>query len=165
MEGNLATKDNLETAFAGESRAYMKYLAFALAAEKEGQRQVAKLFRALAESEMVHAQSHLSTMGEVGQTEDNISSAIDGETYEFTQMYPAFINQAEKEGNQRAAMSFRNAMAAEKVHAGLLSSFLDRTGREGEYHVCSNCGHVAAGNAPDKCPACGATGQKFKQIT
>jgi rubrerythrin len=160
----LATDNNLRTAFAGESKAYMKYLAFAAIAEKEGQKHVAKLFRALAESELVHAQSHLMTMGEVGQTEDNISNAIDGETYEFTQMYPSFISQAEKEGNQRAAMSFRNAMAAEKVHATLLSAFLDHTGRESEYYVCSICGHVAAGDAPDKCPSCGASAQKFKLV-
>ncbi len=161
----MATNDNLKTAFTGESKACMKYLAFAAIAEKEGNRQVARLFRALAESEMVHAQSHLLTMGEAGRTEDNISSAIDGETYEFTQMYPSFINQAEKEGNQRAAMSFRNAMAAEKVHASLLSAFLDHTGQAGDYYVCSVCGHVSAAEAPDKCPTCGTTGQKFKQIT
>jgi rubrerythrin len=161
----LATNDNLKTAFMGESKAHMKYLAFAAIAEKEGNRQVARLFRALAESEMVHAQSHLLTMGEVGRTDDNISSAIDGETYEFTQMYPSFINQAEKEGNQRAAMSFRNAMASEKVHASLLSAFLDHTGQAGDYYVCSVCGYVSAAEAPDKCPTCGTTGQKFKQIT
>ncbi len=163
----MSTDDNLNTAFSGESKAHMKYLANAAAAEKEGNKQVAKLFRALAEAERVHAQSHLAVMGEVGNSEHNLTSAIDGETYEYTQMYPAFLAQAEKDGNPRAVMSFRNAMAAEKVHGNLLSRLLEQLGQEKEsdYFVCSVCGHTVAGNAPDRCPHCGASSEKFKQIT
>ncbi len=160
----MGTADNLQAAFAGESKAYMKYIASAAAAEKEGLKQTAKLFRALAESERVHALSHLMAMGEVGSTDDNISSAADAETYEFTQMYPAFINQAEKDGNQRAVASFRNAMKAEKGHANLLVSQLDHSSRENDYHVCQICGQTIAGGAPDKCNVCGAPGSKFRQI-
>ena len=165
MEGYLGTNDNLKTAFDGESKAHMRYLAYAATADRQGHKQAAKLFRALAESERVHAQNHLLASGEGGETEDNISSAIDGETYEFTQMYPSFINQAEKEGNQRAVASFRAAMAAEKAHAVLLSALLEHSGREDDYYVCSVCGQTVTGNAPNKCPACGASGSKLKQVT
>jgi rubrerythrin len=163
----LGTDENLRTAFAGESKAFMKYLAFAAVAEKEGYKQVAKLFRALVEAERVHAQSHLAITGEVGDTEHNLSSAIDGETYEFTQMYPAFIELADREGNHRAVISFRNANAAEKVHGNLLSNLLQKLGQEKEsdYYVCSVCGHTVSGYAPDKCPSCGAAKEKFKQIS
>jgi rubrerythrin len=163
----LGTDENLSTAFSGESKAYMKYLACAAVAEKEGNKQVAKLFRALAEAELVHAQSHLAAMGEVGDSEHNLTHAIDGETYEYTQMYPAFIALAEKEGNPRAVMTFRNAMKAEKVHGNLLSRLLEQRGQEKEsdYFVCSVCGHTVAGNAPDRCPHCGAASERFKQIT
>jgi rubrerythrin len=163
----LATDDNLNAAFTGESKAYMKYLAYAAVAEKEGNKQVSRLFRALAEAERVHAQSHLAIMGGIGNSEHNLSNAIDGETYEYTQMYPSFIAQAEREGNHRVVISFRNAMAAEKVHGYLLSNSLERFGREKEsdYFVCSACGYTAAGGAPDQCPSCGAAKEKFTQIT
>ncbi|HBZ00911.1 MAG TPA: rubrerythrin [candidate division Zixibacteria bacterium] len=163
----LGTDDNLKAAFAGESRAFMKYLAFAAAADKEGRKQVAKLFRALAEAERIHAQSHLALMGQVADSEHNLSNAIDGETYEFTQMYPSFIALAEKEGNQRAVISFRNAMAAEKVHGNLLTNLLEKLGaeKESDYYVCSICGHTVAGYAPEKCPSCSATKEKFKQVS
>ena len=160
----MGTADNLQAAFAEESKAHMKYMAYAAAAEKEGLKQVAKLFRALAESERVHAQSHLMVMGEVGSTDDNLSSAADGETYEFTQMYPSFIQQADKDGNQRAVASFRNAMKAEKVHANLLAAQMDNSSKENDYHVCQICGQTIAGGAPDKCGVCGAPGAKFRQI-
>jgi rubrerythrin len=162
----LRTDDNLKTAFAGESQAYMKYLASARVAEKEGQKQVARLFRALAESEKVHALNHLTIMAELGKTEQNLSKALDGETYEFTQMYPSFIAQADKDGNSRAATSFANACNVEKIHNGLLSEALSKLGdvKESSYVVCSACGHTAAGDPPDKCPICGAIKDRFRIV-
>jgi rubrerythrin len=163
----LGTGDNLKIAFTGESKAFMNYTAYAAIAEKEGRKQVAKLFRALAEAERVHSQSYIIIMGETGESEHNLTNSIDGETYEFTQMYPSFIAQAEKEGNHRVVIAFRNAMAAEKVHGNLLSYMLEHLGQEKEsdYYVCSVCGHTVSGNAPERCPSCGAAREKFTQIS
>lgn len=162
----MATSDNIKAAFDGEARAYMKYMAYAAAAEKDGRIQAARLFRALAEAERIHAQTHLSVLGEIGNTEQNISSAIDCETYEFTQMYPSFIEQADREGDQRALINFNRVLDAEKGHSIILMNLLDRLGNEKEisYSVCSVCGHVVAGNVPEKCPACNASREKIRQI-
>ena len=160
------TRENLMAAFEGECKAHFKYLAFARIAEKEGHREIARLFRAVAEAEAIHAMTHLEVLGEAGNTEQNLLSAIDGETYEFTQMYPAFIEQSEKEANTRATISFRNASEVEKVHNGLYNNALENLGKnkDTEYHVCEICGNTVAGNAPDKCPVCGASIDKFRII-
>jgi rubrerythrin len=160
------TDDNLKAAFEGECKAYMKYLAFAGAAEKEGQRQIAKLFRALAEAEKVHALNHFAIMGEARGVEQNATSAVDSETYEFTQMYPAFIKQAEQDSHSRAAASFRGASAVEKIHSGLLNNALSSIGRsrEEDYYVCTVCGNTVPGTMPDKCSVCGAASDKFKFV-
>jgi rubrerythrin len=152
------------TAFEGECKAYFKYLAFAERAEEEGNLQIARLFRAVAAAEAVHAMNHLKVMGEIEDTEKNLLSAIDGETCECTHMYPAFIEQAEKEANTRAAISFRHASEVEKIHNSLYSKILDNMGRikDAEYHVCEICGNTVGGNAPEKCPVCGAGIDKFK---
>ncbi|MEE8417497.1 MAG: rubrerythrin family protein [candidate division Zixibacteria bacterium] len=162
----MKTDDNLKVAFEGECKAYMKYNAFARAAEKEGQGQIAKLFRALAEAEKVHALNHFAVMGESGKVEQNTTSAIDGETYEFTQMYPAFIRQAEQDSHSRAAASFRGASAVEKIHGGLLSDALASLGRskEEDYYVCTICGNTVRGAMPDKCAVCRATSDKFRFV-
>ena len=162
----MKTKENLKTAFAGESQAHFKYLAFAKIAEKEGHREVARLFRAAATAEEVHALSHFNVLGEAGDTEKNLMAAIDGETYEFTQMYPPFIEQAEQDNNVRATMTFKNACTVEKTHANLYSEALKHLGKnkDVEYHVCEICGHTHAGNAPDKCPVCGASMDKFQLV-
>jgi rubrerythrin len=164
----LGTIENLKSAFSGESKASMKYIAYAAIAEKEGRPQVARLFKALAEAERVHAQNHLALMSdELGTSEHNLSSAIDGETYEFTQMYPTFIKQTEKDGDTRALISFKKALEAERVHSVLLQNLHDKLGREKdeEYFVCSICGHVASGSMPEKCPNCNASKDKFKQVS
>ena len=162
----MSTRENLMAAFEGECKAHFKYLAFARIAEKEGHREVARLFRAVAEAEAIHALAHFEVSGEAGDTEKNLIAAIDGETYEFTQMYPAFIEQSEKEANTRATISFKNASEVEKVHNGLYNNALDKLGKnkDTEYHVCEICGNTVAGNAPDKCPVCGASIDKFKII-
>lgn len=162
----MKTDDNLKAALEGESKAYMKYIAFARAAEKEGLGQIAKLFRALAEAEKVHALNHFAVMGESGRVEQNTTSAIDSETYEFTQMYPAFIRQAEHDSNARAAASFRGASAVEKIHSSLLSDALASIGRskEVDYYVCTICGNTVRGAMPDKCAVCGAASDKFRFV-
>ena len=162
----MKTDDNLTAAFEGECRAYMKYLAFARAAENEGQRQIAKLFRAISEAERIHALNHFAVMEESGNIEQNTASAIDAETYEFTQMYPAFIRQAEHDSDSRAAASFRGASAVEKIHNTLLSDALKSLGRgkEEDYYVCTVCGNTVRGALPGKCTVCGAANDKFRFV-
>jgi rubrerythrin len=162
----MSTADDLEEAFAGESQANRKYLAFAKKADEEGYAQVAKLFRAAADAETVHAHAHLRAMKGVGGTADNLDEAISGESHEFKSMYPAMIEEAEKEGEKEAAMSFKNATAVEEVHAGLYKKALDDLGsnEEVDYFVCQVCGNTVEGEAPDKCPICGSPKKMFKKI-
>jgi rubrerythrin len=164
--GDVNTEENLQAAFQGESQAYVKYSAYAVKAEKEGHRQVARLFRAIAEAEKVHALNHFAVMGGAGNTSTNMAAAIDGETYEFTQMYPGFIEQAEQEDESRAAASFRNASVVEKIHGNLYNGALKNLGRnrEEDYYVCSVCGNTVAGGIPDRCEVCGAAPDKFRYI-
>jgi len=162
----MATTDNLQDAFAGESQANRKYLAFAKKADSEGLSQIAKLFRATAAAETIHAHAHLRAMGGIGETAANLGAAIDGEGFEFQQMYPKFVAEAQAEGNNAALASFRNAMAVEEIHHGLYSEALETyTGGSdlaaSKIVVCSICGNTIAGDAPDKCPVCGAGADRF----
>jgi rubrerythrin len=166
----MATSDNLKEAFAGESQANRKYLAFAQKAQEEGYPQVAKLFRAAADAETVHAHAHLRVMGGINSTNENLQAAIDGEGYEFKQMYPGFIAEAEKEGNKPAVFSFQNALAVEEIHYGLYTEALEsvKSGSdlpETKIFVCQVCGNTVKGEAPDKCPVCGAVKEKFAEIS
>ncbi len=160
------TKQNLETAFAGESQANRKYLAFAEQADQEGYPQAAKLFRAAAEAETIHAHNHLKEMGVVKSTAENLNAAIDGETDEFENMYPGFIEQARTEGNQGAERSFNFANEVEKIHAQLYKETLKNLDNQTDkdYYVCQICGNTIANEAPDKCPVCGAPQNKFTRI-
>ena len=165
----MSTQENLEAAFAGESQANRKYLAFAAKADAEGQPQIARLFRAAAAAETVHAHAHLRVMGGVKDTKQNLQAAIEGEWYEFREMYPGFIKEAEAEGNKAAVLSFRNANAVEKTHFDLYGKALEalESGRElaaASIYVCDVCGHTHVGEAPDKCPVCGAAKSKFKEV-
>ncbi len=162
----MKTMDNLAAAFAGESQANRKYLAFAQQADAEGHAQAAKLFRAAAEAETLHALSHFKAMGKVKSTSENLQAAIDGETYEFTSMYPDFISQAEAEGNKEALRSFTLANDAEKVHAELYQKALSALGEKAsfDYYLCTVCGHIAEGSAPDNCPICKAAAKAYKKI-
>jgi len=157
------TEKNLGDAFAGESQANRKYLAFAKQAEQEGYKQVAKLFRAAAEAETVHAHAHLKTLGGIGKTVDNLKTAIAGETHEFKKMYPEFIEEAKKEGNKGAERSFTYANEVEKIHAGLYQKALDHLGKneDVDYHICSVCGMTVEKEPPEKCPVCGAAKKAF----
>lgn len=162
----MSTMDDLKEAFAGESQANRKYLAFAKKADDEGYAQVAKLFRAAADAETVHAHAHLRVMGGIGSTTENLEVAIGGETEEFKSMYPGMIERAKAEGNDDAAMSFANANAVEEIHAGLYQKALDNLGsnEETDIYVCQVCGNTVEGEAPDKCPICGAPKKMFKLI-
>ncbi len=163
----MSTTNNLKDAFAGESQANRKYLAFAKKAQEEGFHQVAKLFRAAAEAETVHAHSHLRALGGVRGTKENVQEAINGETHEFTKMYPQMIEEAKKEGNKQALQSFEFANKVEKIHANLYQKALNNLGKneDVDYHVCQVCGNTVEKNAPDKCPICGAPKAMFTKIS
>ena len=158
------TDENLHEAFAGESQANRKYLAFANKAEKEGFIQAAKLFRAAAAAETIHAHAHLRAMKGVGTTAENLRDAIAGETHEFKNMYPKMIAEAEAEGHKAALRSFQYANEVEKVHAALYQKALESLDIQAEiydYYVCSVCGHTHEKEAPEKCPVCGANANAF----
>jgi rubrerythrin len=157
------TEQNLKDAFAGESQANRKYLAYAKKAEQEGYKQAAKLFRAAAAAETIHAHNHLRELGVVKSTKENLMDAINGESYEFQKMYPQMIADAQAEGKAGALRSFNYANEVEKVHAALYKKALESLGSAGDtdYYVCSVCGYTAEGAAPDECPVCKAKKQAF----
>lgn len=165
----MATNEsNLAQAFAGESQANRKYTAFAKKADKEGFTNVAKLFRAIAEAETIHALGHLDAMEGVKSTADNLRSAVAGETYEYKEMYPPMLQQAEADGH-RAKRMFGFALKAEEYHAHLYQAALDAvaSGRdlaETNFYVCPFCGYVEMGSAPEKCPICGAKQSAFVKL-
>jgi rubrerythrin len=160
------TIDNLKEAFAGESQANRRYLAFAEKADKEGYPQVARLFRAAAHSETVHALNHLKALKAVNSTADNLKAAIAGEVAEFQEMYPRMIAAAQAEGDKEAERTFNFANEVEKIHAQLFQKALETM--EGkklvDIYVCSICGYAAAGEAPDTCPVCKAMKKFFQAI-
>lgn len=161
------TEGYLKEAFAGESQANRKYLAFAAKADQEGFPQVARLFRAAAEAETVHALNHLRALNAIGSTKENLQEAIAGETHEFKKMYPEMIDAAKAEGQKGAERSFHYANSVEKVHAELYQKLLDHLGKTQEiypYYVCPICGYTTEKQAPENCPICGAKGNTFKKI-
>ena len=157
------SEQNLKDAFAGESQANRKYLAFAKQADKEGYPQAAKLFRAAAAAETVHAHAHLKALGGINSTAENLKEAVSGETFEFKQMYPEMIAAAKEEGNQSALRSFNYANDVEKIHAGLYQNAIDNLDAlaEVDYYVCSVCGYTCESEAPDTCPVCNSKGKAF----
>ncbi|MEW6377186.1 MAG: rubrerythrin family protein [Thermodesulfobacteriota bacterium] len=160
------TEENLKEAFAGESQANRKYLAFAKKAEEEGYLQVAKLFRAAAEAETVHAHNHLRVLKGTKSTKENLLEAINGETHEFKNMYPEMINEANAVKNEESALTFHYANEVEKIHASLYSKALENLGKNEvlDYYVCPFCGNTVEKAPPEKCPICGAPGKKFIKI-
>jgi len=163
------TSENVAAAFAGESQANRKYMFFGEKAEKEGQNQIARLFRAAAEAETVHARNHLGVMKGINSTEDNLKAAIAGENHEFTAMYPGFIKQAEEEGESQAKRSFNLANPVEETHHGLFQAALTalqkgQTMEDKPFYVCQVCGHTVEGEAPERCPVCGSPQKMFKQV-
>jgi rubrerythrin len=160
-----STEENLKEAFAGESQANRKYLAFAKKAEREGFSNVACLFRAAAEAETIHAMAHLNALGAVKSTAENLQAAIDGETYEYTEMYPPMAAQAKAE-NHRAQRMFEWAIKAEDVHAQIYRKALEAIAQgkdlaEANIYVCPVCGHIELGIPTDNCPICGVKKEAY----
>ena len=162
------TTDNLKEAFAGESQANQKYRAFADRAEKDGFPNVARLFRTTAEAERIHAAGHLGALDGIGSTSENLQSAIDGETYEYTEMYPPMFATAESEGHKAKRM-FNFAVQAEEVHAQLYQQALAAVSRgedlaETTFYLCPICGHIEFGSPPEACPICGVKAERYVQV-
>ncbi len=165
----MGSMENLEEAFAGESQANRKYLAFAKKADDDGLSQVAKLFRAAAEAETVHAHAHLRVMNGIKTTIENLEEAIAGEGHEFKEMYPGFLATAQEEGNKPAEFSFKNALAVEEIHHSLYSKALEAVKDGGDLpktsiYVCSICGNTVENDIPDTCPVCNVPGDKFSEV-
>jgi rubrerythrin len=166
----MTTTNNLRDAFAGESQANRKYLAFAKKADDDGYPQIAKLFRAAADAETIHAHAHLRVMGGIQDTSENLKEAIAGEGHEFQKMYPAFVEEAQAEENKAALVSFKNAMAVEEIHHDLYAQAL-KTLEAGDdlpdraIYVCEICGNTVYDSAPERCPICGAPQAKFFEVT
>ncbi|MFP4071386.1 MAG: rubrerythrin family protein [Desulfovibrionales bacterium] len=163
------TKDNLAEAFAGESQANRRYLAYASQADKAGHPRIARLFRAVAEAETVHAHNHLRILGGIGSTEENLKDAIKGEHFEFKNMYPEMIEAAKQEGDTKAERTFHFANEVEKIHHDLYQQALNSLEKgedqpDVEYHVCSICGYTHEGPPPDKCPVCSAAKKAFFKV-
>jgi rubrerythrin len=161
------SEDALKEAFAGESQANRKYLAFAAKADQEGHPQAARLFRAAAEAETIHAHNHLRALKAIHSTRENLQEAVAGESHEFKSMYPAMIDAAKAEGNKEAERSFHFANEVEKIHARLYQDLLAGLSKPGEtyaYYVCPVCGYTAEKAAPEVCPVCGAKGKTFKKV-
>ena len=161
----MATQENFATAFAGESQANRKYLLYADQAEKDGFPGIARLFRATAAAETIHAFNEFRAMGGVSTTANNLQAAINGETYEHTEMYPPMITEAEAQGNKEAARIFTYANKAEKVHATLYKQALDdMNNTEGDYYLCPICGYIHKGATTEPCPICGAKASIFQKF-
>lgn len=163
------TEDSLKSAFAGESQAHMRYLIFAEVAEKEGRPNLARLFRAIADAEKVHATNHLNALSLVRDSSSNIQVGIDGENYEIEEMYPAYNAIAELQNEAGAKRSIHYAIEAEKIHSALYQKAKQAvdSGKDVEIrdiYICQVCGHTVEGSAPDRCPICGATRDKFKKF-
>ena len=156
----------MKEAFAGESQANRKYLAFAAKADTEGYSQVARLFRAAADAETVHALAHLKAMDGIKSTKENVETAVSGETFEFRKMYPAMIEQARTDAEDEAELNFTHANAVEKIHAGLYQKYLDSINNlpAVDIYVCQVCGNTVEGNPPDICPICASPKSKFKKV-
>ncbi|MCS7112615.1 MAG: rubrerythrin family protein [Nitrososphaerota archaeon] len=160
------TEDNLKAAFKGESQAHMRYLIFAIKAEREGFANIARLFRAVAFAEQIHALNHLNTLGLIRSTTENLQVAIDGEHYEVNEMYPAYDSVAKLQGERNAERSFNWALQSEKTHVGLYQK-AKQAAEKGEdlkieaIYVCEICGYTIEDEVPDRCPICGAPKGKF----
>ncbi len=164
----MSTVNNLNEAFAGESQANQKYRAFAKKADQEGFPNVARLFRTTAEAERIHAEGHLRANDGIASTRANLQAAIDGETFEYTTMYPPMLAEAQAEGH-RAKLMFGYAVKAEAVHAALYKCALEaieqgKDLQEGHFYLCPVCGHIEFGAAPGACPICNTAGARFVQV-
>jgi rubrerythrin len=165
----MGTTDNLKQAFAGESEANRKYLAYGEQAERDGFAQVARLFRAVAAAETIHAHAHLRAMDGVKATLDNLEDALCGEEHEFTEMYPPMVEAAKAEGHKKAERSMTHALAVEKIHYALFKQAVEAVKGGGDLaeqpiRVCPVCGHTVLGDAPDHCPVCNLRGDRYTEV-
>ncbi len=163
----MKTKENLMAAFGGESQANRKYLAFSKKAEKEGYKNVSRIFAAIAEAETIHALKHFEIAGKVGSTLENLKAASEGEEYEFTEMYPEFIETAKAEDDKKALQTLEYANAAEKVHGGIFADLEKQVAggsdaEAGEVHLCPVCGWVGFEPIPERCPICNTVKSVFR---
>jgi rubrerythrin len=163
------TKANLQAALAGESQAHLRYMVYADLAEREGLTNVARLFRAASYSEQIHATNHLRALDGAGTTAKNLEAAFGGETFEIDEMYPAYLSVAELQQEKRAQRSMNNALEAEKIHAKLYCSAQEAVAQTKDVElpavfVCEACGYTMEGEAPDRCPVCGAPRSRFHQF-
>jgi rubrerythrin len=163
-----STNDNLKEAFAGESQAYQKYQAYAAKAKRDGLPNIARLFMTTAEAERIHAEGHLKSMDGIGSTADNLQDAIDGETYEYTSMYPPMLKQAEAD-NHKAKRMFGFAVEAEAVHARLYRQALEAVEKgedlpDDEIYLCPVCGHIELGQPTEPCPICQAKPKAYFKL-
>ena len=163
------TKENLKSAFSGESQAHMKYLIFSDKAEEEGFGNIARLFKAIAFAERVHASNHLNASNGSNLTMDNLDIAIEGETFEVNEMYPAYKTVAELQDEKKAVRSMHYALEAEKIHSVLYGEAKEavKSGKDmevGEINICPVCGHTVVGKSPERCPICGVQGDKFRRF-
>ncbi len=163
------TKKFLEEAFAGESMAHMKYTIFAEEAERRGKKNLARLFRAIAYAEFVHARNHLRELGGIGDDVSNLQVAIDGETFEVEEMYPVYNETAKLQGERGAQRSTMYALEAEKIHAEMYKKAKEKAEKGEDYedkkiYICPVCGYTVEGEKPDTCPICGAKGESFVEF-
>lgn len=163
------TKENLKSAFAGESQAHMKYQIFADKAEEEGFKNMARLFRAIAFAERVHATNHLNTLNGINLTVNNLDTAMEGERFEVNEMYPAYKAVADLQDEKKAQQSIHYALEAEKIHEALYAEAKEaaKSGKDidiRDIYICPVCGHTAVGKAPERCPICGVLGERFKKF-
>ena len=163
------TEKSLSEAFAGESMAHMKYMIFSEQAEKEGKKGIARLFRAIARAEFVHARNHARNLGYIGSTVENIQAGIDGETFEIEEMYPAYMAIAELQDEKGAQQSIRYAEEAEKIHAEMYKEAKEKAGKGEdlqveEIYVCPVCGYTHIGKPPERCPVCGVPAERFERF-
>ena len=164
------TEANLQSAFSAEAQAYLRYTLFALKADIEGLPQIARLFRAAAEGELIHARNHFNVMGGIGSTKENLLAAATNEHYETTRFYPGLIDQAQADRNDKAAISFNRALKAEQGHNPIFEKALEaiKSKKEiagGDYFVCHTCGNLVLGNVPAKCPGCGSSSAEYKMVS
>jgi len=163
------SEQNLKDAFAGESQAHMRYILFAQKADEEGKSNIARLFRAVAYAEQVHAANHLKALGEIGTTVENLQEAIGGENFEVEEMYPAYDAVAKLQNEKGAIRSIHYAIEAEKIHAAMYTE-ARQTAKEGkdieigDIAICSVCGYTAEGDSPDACPICGVSSSRFEKF-
>lgn len=159
---NEKTLENLMGAFAGESQANRKYIAYSKKAEADGKKNAAKLFKAASDAETIHALKHFEVADKIKSTVENLKDAVNGENHEYQSMYPEFLKVAQEEGNQAAVRTFTYALKAEEVHARLYKEALDNLEQEEEifYYLCPVCGNIEK-VVPEKCFICGTSGTKF----